>query len=128
LRTTRRPRADAAIAIKVIDETHTRVNVPELLKRFGNHGNFGFLALVSVQSNQYPRALDIARPTANRDRDAGGAQRTSHVSGRLSMLDGRAVELDACRDIGVSMFAGKAEDRLEQVLRDGAAGPLAPSL
>ena len=42
------------------------------------------------------------------------------------MLDGRAVDLDACRDMGVSMFAGEAEGRLELVLQDAAAGRLAP--
>ena len=49
-----------------------------------------------------------------------------HISGCLSMLDGRAVELDACRDMGISMFAGEAEGRLDMVLRDAAAGRLAP--
>src|SRR5713226_10165925 len=53
---------DVAIAIEAIDEAHTRVNVPELLERFRSHGNLGLPALVGVQSNQYPRALDIARP------------------------------------------------------------------
>jgi radical SAM superfamily enzyme YgiQ (UPF0313 family) len=42
------------------------------------------------------------------------------------MLNGHAVDLDACRDMGVSMFAGEAEDRLDMVLRDAAAGRLAP--
>src|SRR5438270_363722 len=51
-----------AITIDAIDETHTRVNLPALLARFRRHGNFGLVALIGVQSNQYPRALDIARP------------------------------------------------------------------
>src|SRR3984957_5862522 len=42
------------------------------------------------------------------------------------MLDGRAVELDACRDMGVAMFAGELEGRFEMLLRDAAAGSLAP--
>src|SRR6266404_8386622 len=115
---------DVAIAIEAIDEAHTRVNVPELLERFRRHGNFGLLALVGVQSNQYPRALDIARPfrAAGIPVAIGGF----HVSGCVSMLDGRAVGLDACRDMGVSMFAGEAEGRLELVLQDAVAGRLAP--
>ena len=40
-----------------------------------------------------------------------------HVSGCLAMLDGDAVNLDACRDMGVSIFAGEAEGRLDGVLR-----------
>src|SRR6476661_1597106 len=113
---------DIEVAIEVIDETNTRVNVPQLLERFRSNGNFGLVALVGVQSNQYPRALDIARPF----RAAGipVAMGGFHVSGCLSMLDGRAVGLDACRDMGISMFAGEAEGRLEGVLCDAASGEL----
>src|SRR5262249_35010277 len=48
-----------------------------------------------------------------------------HVSGCLSMLDGRAVGLDACRELGISIFAGEAENRLDMLLRDAADGRLA---
>jgi Radical SAM superfamily len=44
----------------------------------------------------------------------------------MSMLDGRAIDLDACRDMGIAMFAGEAEGRLDTVLLDAAAGRLAP--
>ena len=53
---------DVAIDISVIDETNTRVDIAALLAGFRRHGNFGLVALIGVQSNQYPRALDIARP------------------------------------------------------------------
>src|SRR5436190_1903351 len=49
-----------------------------------------------------------------------------HVSGCLSMLDGHAVDLDACRDLGVAMFAGEAEGRLNLVLCDAAKNRLRP--
>lgn len=115
---------DTAIDITVIDETNTRIDFPRLLAQFKRHGNFGMVALVGVQSNQYPRALDIARPF----RDAGlpVSMGGFHVSGCLSMLDGKAVGLDACRDMGISMFAGEAEGRLDMVLRDAASGELKP--
>ncbi len=41
------------------------------------------------------------------------------------MLDGRAVDLDACREMGIAIFAGEAEGRLDTVLRDAATGRLA---
>lgn len=112
------------IDIKVIDETNTRVDFAALLARFRRHGNFGMVALVGVQSNQYPRALDIARPF----REAGIPVSIGgfHVSGCLAMLDGHAVELDACREMGISIFAGEAEGRFDTVLRDAAAGGLQP--
>jgi radical SAM superfamily enzyme YgiQ (UPF0313 family) len=99
------------------------VKVPALLARFRRHGNFGLVALIGVQSNQYPRALDIARPFRQVGIPVviGGF----HVSGCLSMLDGHAVDLAACRDMGIAMFAGEAEGRFGAVLRDAAAGQLA---
>jgi len=115
---------DTVIDIDAIDETNTYLDIDALLARLRRHGNFGLVALVGVQSNQYPRALDIARPF----REAGIAVAIGgfHVSGCLSMLDGRAVELDCCRDMGVAIFAGEAEGRLDGVLRDAARGRLRP--
>ncbi len=115
---------DIAIDIVVMDETNTRIGVPALIERFRRHGNFGCVALVGVQSNQYPRALDIARPfrAAGISVAIGGF----HVSGCLSMLDGHAVDLDACRNMGITMFAGEAEGRLEIMLRDAAGGHIKP--
>jgi radical SAM superfamily enzyme YgiQ (UPF0313 family) len=114
---------DVTIDIEAIDETNTRVDVASLVARLRRHRNFGLVALVGVQTNQYPRALDIARPfrTAGISVAIGGF----HVSGCLSMLDGRAVGLDACRELGISMFAGEAENRLDMLLRDAADGRLA---
>jgi hypothetical protein len=116
---------DVTIDIDAIDETHTRVDIPALLARFRLCANLGLVALVGVQSNQYPRALDIARPlrAAGIPVVIGGF----HVAGCLSMLDGHAVDLDASRNMGVAMFAGEAEEgRLDVVLRDAASGRLAP--
>jgi len=115
---------DVDFDIEPIDETNTRINVRALVTRLRRHANFGLVALVGVQSNQYPRALDLARPF----REAGIAVAIGgfHVSGCIAMLDGHAVGLDACRDMGVSVFAGEAEGRLDAVLRDAAAGKLAP--
>ena len=115
---------DIAIDITVIDETNNRVNVPAILEKFRQNDDFGLVALIGVQSNQYPRALDIARPF--RQAELPVAMGGFHISGCLSMLDGKAIELDACRDMGISMFAGEAEGRLEIVLRDAAARALKP--
>jgi radical SAM superfamily enzyme YgiQ (UPF0313 family) len=111
-----------AIDIEVIDETNTRVNIPKLIRRFRRHQNFGLLALVGVQSNQYPRALDLARPIR-----AAGIQVALggfHVSGCLSMLDGFAIDLDLARKMGITLFAGEAEGRFDAFLRDAAEGKL----
>ena len=115
---------DVTIDISVMDETNTRIDTAGLVERLQRHDNFGCIALIGVQSNQYPRALDLARPF----RDAGipVAIGGFHVSGCLSMLDKDAVDLAACRDMGVAMFAGEAEGRLDILLQDAAAGELKP--
>ena len=115
---------DVDLDIAPIDEMNTRVDIAGIIARFRRNANFGLVALVGVQSNQYPRAIDLARPLR-----AAGIQVAIggfHVSGCLAMLDGRAVQLDACRDLGIAMFAGEAEGRFDKVLCDAAAGSLAP--
>ncbi len=115
---------DVEFDVDPIDETNARVNIPKLIRRFRQHDGFGLVALVGVQSNQYPRALDIARPL----RAAGipVALGGFHVSGCLSMLDGKAIDLDRARELGVAMFAGEAEDRLDLIIKDAAEGTLKP--
>src|SRR2546421_5367353 len=101
---------DVALDIQAIDETNMRVDTSDLLARFRSHDNFGLIALVGVQSNQYPRALDLARPL----RQAGipVAIGGFHVSRWLLMLDCRRVDLDALRGMGVATFAREAEGPL----------------
>jgi radical SAM superfamily enzyme YgiQ (UPF0313 family) len=115
---------DVEIEIEAIDETNTRVDFEALIARYKRSGELGLVALVGVQSNQYPRALDIAR----RFRAAGlpVAIGGFHVSGCLSMLKDGAVELDRCRELGVSIFAGECEGRLDRLLQDAADGQLQP--
>ena len=112
------------IAIDMIDETNTRVNIPKLLRRFRRDDGFGVVGLVGVQTNQYPRALDIARPfrAAGIPVVIGGF----HVSGCIAMLDGKAVDLDLARELGVTIFAGEAEGRFETLLQQAATGTLKP--
>jgi radical SAM superfamily enzyme YgiQ (UPF0313 family) len=116
---------DIEIDMEAIDEFCTWIDIPKLMARFSRCDNFGLVMLVGVQSNQYPRALDIARPLRESGIQVviGGF----HVSGCLSMLDGGAVDLDTCRAMGVSIFAGEAEGRLDIVLQDAAAGRLLPT-
>jgi len=115
---------DVEIDVTVLDEFNTRIDVDKLIAQFRRHDNFGMLGLVGVQSNQFPRALDIARPlrAAGVTIVIGGF----HVSGCLSMLPELPPDLAEARDLGISLFAGEAEGRFEQVLKDAVDGKLAP--
>ncbi len=109
--------------IEPIDETNTRVR-PEALARMIEKAGSGMVMMVGVQSNQFPRALDLARPL--RDRGIQVAIGGFHVSGVISMLGGKDPDLDRARAMGISLFAGEAEGRLDEVLRDAHAGALKP--
>lgn len=52
---------DIDIAIAAIDETNTRIRIDRIIADIRANNNFGFVDLVGVQSNQYPRALHIAK-------------------------------------------------------------------
>src|ERR1700733_8879988 len=48
---------EVAIDIEAVDETNARIDIAGIIARFRAAGDFGLVALVGVQSNQYPRAL-----------------------------------------------------------------------
>src|SRR5437870_6824666 len=106
------------IQIHAWDETNTRIR-PDRIASLMRDAGAGMVMLVGVQSNQFPRALDIARPL--RERGIQVAIGGFHVSGTMSMLGGVDADLDRAKALGVSLFAGEAEGRLEEVLRDAAA-------
>jgi len=116
--------ADVEIDIIAMDEANTRVRVNDIIALIRASGGFGMVGLVGVQSNQYPRALDIARPlrAAGIKVVIGGF----HVSGVLAMLPGPSPELKEALDLGCSLFAGEAEGRIDRVLQDAAADRLQP--
>ena len=117
--------ADVDIKIHAIDETNRRVRPDKLIAMIQADGGRGMLGLVGVQSNQFPRSLDIARPflKAKIPICMGGF----HVAGSLAMLDGTPPEIAAAADMGISYFIGEAEDgRFDEVLIDGYADKLKP--
>jgi radical SAM superfamily enzyme YgiQ (UPF0313 family) len=115
---------DVAIDVTAIDETNRRVRVRDIIADMKRNGDFGLVGLVGVQSNQWPRAMDLARPlrTAGVPVIIGGF----HASGVLAMFPHVMPELQEAMDLGITLFAGEAEGRMEEVVRDAAAGALKP--
>jgi radical SAM superfamily enzyme YgiQ (UPF0313 family) len=112
------------IDIVAIDETNTRVRIEQIIADMAGNENFGFVGLVGVQSNQYPRSLHIAK----RIRAAGIPVIIGgfHVSGMLAMFPNVTEDLQQALDMGVTLFAGEAEGRMDEVVRDAAASNLKP--
>jgi radical SAM superfamily enzyme YgiQ (UPF0313 family) len=115
--------ADFDMDIEAIDETNWKISVGALARSI-READAGMVMLVGVQSNQFPRAIDIARQF--RSRGIQVAIGGFHVSGTLSMLPERDPAVREMMDLGVSVFAGEAEGRLEGLMQDAAAGKLQP--
>src|SRR2546425_4083188 len=111
------------LEIHALDETNTRI-LPNRIASLIEKAGAGMVMLVGVQSNQFPRALDIARPL--RERGIMVAVGGFHVSGTIAMLPTRDPDVVRAEAMGVSLFAGEAEGRLSEVLRDAANGKLKP--
>jgi radical SAM superfamily enzyme YgiQ (UPF0313 family) len=108
---------DVEIRITVWDETNTRIRPARIIAQIRQAGGHGLVGLVGVQTNQFPRAVDIARPLR-----AAGIQVCIggfHVSGCISMLPVLPPELRDAMDLGIVLFAGEVEGRLDALL--GAA-------
>ncbi len=117
--------ADVDVAITAFDETNTRIRPKRIAKLIRDNGGHGLVALVGVQSNQFPRAVDIARPL--REAGVNVAIGGFHVSGCLAMLPELPADIRAAQDLGIALFAGEAEGgRLDAVLCDAHANALKP--
>jgi len=115
--------SDIDIEIEVYDECNTVIDVETVIGRIRAAGA-GFVGLVGVQSNQFPRALDLGRQfrAAGLTVIIGGF----HVSGCLAMLPQLPPDLQAARDLGIILFAGEGEGRMQELLRDIAGNTTKP--
>jgi len=114
---------DTDIELDAHDEMNSVINVDRIVRGIHAAGA-GFVGLVGVQSNQFPRALDLGRKlrAAGIPVVMGGF----HVSGCLSMLAELPPDLKEALDLGITLFAGEGEGRMAALLRDIDGGTLKP--
>jgi hypothetical protein len=113
------------IRLHTYDETNQRVRSDHIIRMVRKQGGRAFISLVGVQSNQFPRSVDLARPflAAGLPVCVGGF----HVSGCIAMLPELPADIRAAQAMGISFFAGECEEgRLDEVLRDAWGGTLKP--
>lgn len=115
---------ETAFEFETLDETNIRIDVEALSKKIQDSGGHALIALVGVQSNQFPRALDIARKFRAQDIQVciGGF----HVSGSFAMLPEITPDLQEALDMGISLFAGEVEGRLESLFNDAFSRKMKP--
>ena len=117
---------DVEIVVQAYDETNIVVPTQKIIRRIrgaeeiSGAGGGGLVCMVGVQTNQFPRAVDLALPfvEAGIPVAIGGF----HVSGCLVMLDELTPELKRAVESGITLFAGEAEGRFDELLIDADGG------
>src|SRR6476659_1760184 len=116
---------DVEIRLHTYDETNRRVRPDRIIRMVRKQGGRALIGMVGVQSNQFPRAVDLARPFLDAGLPVciGGF----HFSGCIAMMPEMPQEMRETAALGISFFAGEAENgRLDQVIRDAWDGALRP--
>ena len=110
------------VRVEVIDEIVSRVDPPALGRRHRRNGTKVVVGLVGVQTNQFPRAQDLARQFKAQGFDVivGGF----HVSGAMAMSPVTPPECQEMLDAGVTLVLGEVEGRWGAILRDALADRL----
>lgn len=105
-----------------MDETVMRVDVKKIVRRSREKFTKTIICLVGVQSNQFPRARDLALQfrEAGIDVMLGGF----HVSGIISMFPETSSDLKDLSAAGVTLVAGEVEGQWETLLKESLEGNL----
>ena len=116
--------AGVEVVIHFLDETVCRIPVRRLARTIQSAGDRAIICMVGVQSNQYPRAVDLSLQFMRHGLKAmiGGF----HVSGSLAMLPKIPEEIQAAIDAGITIVAGEVEARWGDLLRAAHDGTLQP--
>lgn len=116
---------DVEIVTDIYDEMNQQIRVDTIIQQLNASGSpQGIVCLAGVQSNQFPRAVDLGRKfrAAGIPTLIGGF----HVSGCLSMLDTLPDDLQAAMANGITLVAGEVEEYWGDVLEDALHGRLKP--
>lgn len=116
---------DVDMVFSIYDETNIRVRPQKIIAGIRRQGGKALIGFVGVQSNQFPRAVDLAQQflAAGLPVVIGGF----HASGCISMLAELPPEIRRAQEMGITIVAGESEDGgLDEVLRDAYAGALKP--
>ena len=120
----RRVFGDLAIEVTTFDETAEKVPVKKIIRWNREPGTKLLVGLVGVQTNQFPRALDMARlfRAENIAVIIGGF----HVSGTINMLGEQEPDIQELVRESICVVSGEVEGKWETILGDFLDGELKP--
>ncbi|MDR1727081.1 MAG: radical SAM protein [Acidobacteriota bacterium] len=115
---------EVEIEVELYDDTVQKLPVQRIIDSQRLPERRTVIALAGVQSNQFPRAVDLARRFR-----AGGLQVLIggfHVSGMLALSPVVTPDIQELLDLGVTVVKGEVEDTWGELLADADADRLQP--
>ncbi len=115
---------DLRIEIVTFDETAEKLPVKRIIRWSRRPSTKLVVALVGVQTNQFPRAVQLARQfrAAGIDVIIGGF----HTSGTINMLGEQEPDIQALVKESISVVSGEVEENWAEILADALHGRLKP--
>lgn len=112
------------VDIRCFDETAEKVPLKKIIRWGRRRGTKVVVGLVGVQTNQYPRALDMAREfrAAGLDVIMGGF----HTSGTINMLGEQEPDIQELVHEGITVVSGEVEEAWGDILGDALHNRLKP--
>lgn len=112
------------IEVELFDETVQKIPVGRIIRSNRAPSGKTIVGLVGVQSNQFPRAADLAR----RFRRGGLPVLIGgfHVSGTMAIFPEGSAEIRELIDLGITIVLGEVEDTWADILRDALHDRLKP--
>ena len=112
------------IEINTFDETAEKIPLKKIIRWGQQPFTKLVVGLVGVQTNQFPRALDMARRfrAAGIDVLMGGF----HTSGTINMLGDQEPEIQELIKESITVVSGEVEGKWEEILADVLRGELKP--
>jgi radical SAM superfamily enzyme YgiQ (UPF0313 family) len=112
------------IKVETFDETAEKVPIRKIIRWSGRRDTKLLVCLVGVQTNQFPRAVDLARKfrAAGIDVIIGGF----HTSGTINMLGEQEPDIQELVRESISIVSGEVEENWADILADVLNGRLKP--
>jgi len=120
----RRVFGDLKIEVVTFDETAEKIPVQKIIRWSRRRDTKLLVGLVGVQTNQFPRALDLARKfrAAGLDVIMGGF----HTSGTINMLGENEPDIQELVRESITIVSGEVEENWDDILADALNGQLKP--
>ncbi|MBI4528859.1 MAG: radical SAM protein [Deltaproteobacteria bacterium] len=120
----RRVLGDIPVEVITFDETAEKIPVKKIIRWSRRRSTKLLVCLVGVQTNQFPRAVDLAKQFRAHGIDViiGGF----HTSGTINMLGENEPDIQELFQESISVVSGEVEGKWEGILADCLKGRLQP--